>query len=153
MNKDEAQLRADRVRAFQKELAAVESEGVLTLSEGQRAPLLAHHARLLEQLADTFDVDVTGGQKQLSWGMRIVAFLGAAAISAAVFFLFYRYWGHLDTGVQVMILVSAPLLGVAGVQLAVRRERTGYFAGIIALVAFARWNSLGRGSRPGEARA
>jgi uncharacterized membrane protein len=137
MNKDEAQLRADRVRAFQEELAAVESEGALTLSDGQRAPLLAHHARLLKELAEAFDVDVTGEQKQLSWGMRIVAFLGAAAISAAVYFLFYRYWGHLETAVQVTVLVSAPLLSVAGVQFAAQRERTGYFAAIVALVAFA----------------
>lgn len=137
MNKDEAQLRVDRVRAFQEELAAVEREGALTLSDGQRAPLAAHHARLLAELAEAFDVDVTGRQKQLSWGMRIVAFLGAAAISAAVFFLFYRYWGRLDTAAQVVVLVSAPLLAAAGVELVARRERTGYFAAIVALVAFA----------------
>lgn len=137
MDKDEAQLRADRVRAFQEELAALEREGVLTLADAQRAPLLAHHARLLDGLAETFDVDVTGAQKQLSWGMRIVAFLGAAAISAAIYFLFHRYWGRLDTALQVTVLVSAPLLAVAGVQLASRRERTGYFAAIVALVAFA----------------
>ena len=137
MNKDQAQLRADRVRAFQEELAAVEREGVLTLSDEQRAPLWAHHTRLLATLAEAFDVDVTGEQKQLSWGMRIIAFLGAAAISAAVYFLFHRFWGHLHTAIQVAVLVSAPVLGVVGVQRAARRERTGYFAAIVALVAFA----------------
>lgn len=137
MNKDQAQLRADRVRAFQEELADVEREGVLALSADQRVPLFAHHARLLHELAETFDVDVTGEQKQLSWGMRIVAFLGAAAISAAVYFLFYRFWGHLETPIQVAVLVSAPALGTFGVQLAARREQTGYFATLVALVAFA----------------
>ncbi len=137
MNKREAQLRVDRVRAFQEELAAVEREGILTLSEEQRAPLVAHHGRLLHELAEGFDVDATGEQKQLSWGMRIVAFLGAAAMSASVFFVFYRYWGRLDTAIQVLVLVSAPLLALGGVELASRRERTGYFAAIVALVAFA----------------
>jgi hypothetical protein len=68
MNKHEAQVRADRVRAFQEELDAVEREGVLTLSAEQRAPLLAHHGRLLDEMAEAFDIDVTGQQKQLSWG-------------------------------------------------------------------------------------
>lgn len=136
-DKDEAQRRADRVRAFREELAEVQEEGVLSLSEAQWSALGAHHDRLLASLADAFDVDVTGAQKQLSWGMRIVAFLGAAAISAAVFFLFYRYWGQLGTAAQVVVLVSAPLLALAGVELAAQRERTGYFAAIVALVAFA----------------
>ncbi len=69
--------------------------------------------------------------------MRIVAFLGAAAISAAVYFLFYRYWGRLDMPAQVFVLVAAPLLGALGVAVAARRERTGYFATIVGLVAFA----------------
>jgi uncharacterized membrane protein len=125
------------VRAFQEELAEIEREGILALSADQRALLVAHHRRLLDELSDFFDVDVTGEQKQLSWGMRIVAFLGAAAISAAVYFLFYRYWGHLTTPAQVVVLVAAPLLVAAGVELAARRERTGYFATIVALVAFA----------------
>jgi uncharacterized membrane protein len=136
-DKDEAQHRADQVRAFREELAAVEREGVLVLSESQRKALQVHHDGLLASLTEAFDVDVTGAQKQFSWGMRIVAFLGAVAISAAVFFLFYRYWGHLGTGVQVAVLVAAPLLALAGVELAARRERTGYFAAIVALVAFA----------------
>jgi uncharacterized membrane protein len=137
MNKEEAQRRADRVRAFQEELATVESEGIISLSDGQRATLAAHHGQLLRQLSESFDVDATRQQKQLSWGMRIVTVLGAAAISAAVFFLFYRYWGYIDTPLQVLVLVLAPLLGLGGVELAARRERTGYVATVVALVAFA----------------
>ncbi len=137
MNRDEAQLRADRVRAFRDELAALECEGVLALSGEQRAGLAAHHQELLRRLSEAFDVDATGQQKQLSWGMRIVAFLGAVAISAAVFFLFYRYWGFIDTPLQVIVLVVVPLLGLIGVEMAARRERTGYIASVVALVAFA----------------
>jgi uncharacterized membrane protein len=137
MNREEAQLRADRVRAFREELAALECEGVLALSGEQRTGLAAHHEELLRSLSTAFDVDATRQQKQLSWGMRIVAFLGAAAISAALFFLFYRYWGFIDTPLQVIVLIAVPLLGVVGVELAARREPTGYIATIVAMVAFA----------------
>jgi uncharacterized membrane protein len=136
-DKDQAQARADRIRSFREELEALDRDGVLELSDSQRAELLAHHDRLLAALAASFDVDVTGAQKQLSWGMRIAAFLGAAAISAAVFLLFYRYWGYLGTASQVAVLVSAPLAALAGTWAAGQRERTGYVAAIVGLVAFA----------------
>jgi uncharacterized membrane protein len=137
MHDDDAQRRVDRIQAFREELAALEQEQVLALGEPQKARVAAHHDAVLRSLAAAFDVDVTGAQKQLSWGMRIVAFLGAAAMSAAVWFLFYRYWGRLGTPVQVAALVAAPLAALAGVELAARREPTGYFATIAALVAFA----------------
>lgn len=135
-DKEEAQQRADQVRAFRAELAALAQEGVVALGPEQAGSVAAHHERLLAALGDAYDVDVTGAQKQLSWGMRITAFLGAAAISAAIFFLFYRYWGLLGTGLQVGVLVAAPLVALAGVELASRRERTGYVAAVVALVAF-----------------
>jgi uncharacterized membrane protein len=69
--------------------------------------------------------------------MRIVSFLGALALSAAVFFFFYRYWGLLSTTLQTSILIAAPLLILSGVEFAARRERTLYFASLISLVAFA----------------
>ncbi len=137
MNKEEAQRRADRIRAFQEELATVEGEGIVSLNDGQRAAIAARHGQLLRQLSESFDIDATRQQKQLSWGMRIVTVLGAAAISAAVFFLFYRYWGYIDTPLQVAVLVLAPLLGLAGVELAASRERSGYVAAIVGMVAFA----------------
>lgn len=135
-DKEEAQQRADQVRAFRAEVAALAQEGVVALGPDHAKAVAAHHERLLARLGDAYDVDVTGAQKQLSWGMRITTFLGASAISAAVFFLFYRYWGLLGTGMQVTVLVAAPLLALAGVELASRRERTGYLAAIVALVAF-----------------
>lgn len=137
MDKDEAQQRVDRVRAFSEELAALEGEGALTLSAAQRGDLASHHERLLAELSRAFDVDVTGEQKQLSWGMRIVAFLGAAALSAAVTMFFYRHWGKLGTAAQVLVLTAAPLLGVLVVELVARRERARAFTSIAALVAFA----------------
>ena len=69
--------------------------------------------------------------------MRIVSFLGALALSAAVFFFFYRFWGLLSTSFQTTILVVAPLLILTGVEFAARREKTLYFASLISMVAFA----------------
>jgi len=137
MNKNEAQKRADRIRAFRTELADAEREQVLALTPEQRSRLTAYQDALLQRLAGDFDVDTSGEQKQLSMGMRIVSFLGAAAISAAVFFFFYRFWGVLTALVQVVLLVAAPVLATLGIELASRRERTLYFAAIVGLVAFA----------------
>ena len=136
-DQEEAQARADRIRAFREELAALEREGVVALPEPQRTAALGHQDRVLAALATRFDVDVSGAQKRLSWGVRIVAFLGAAALSAAVYFLFQQVWGRLALPVQVTLLVAAPLLVLSALPLAARRDRSGAFASIVALVAFA----------------
>ncbi len=137
MNKSQAQDRADRIQAFRDELKELERIQTLVLSEDQHRKLAEYHTELLRSLAGRYDVDTTGVQKQLSWGMRIVSFLGAAAISAAVFFFFYRFWGTLTTSVQVAILVMVPILTTLGVEFSARKEKTLYFAAIIGLVAFA----------------
>jgi uncharacterized membrane protein len=137
MRKEQAQTRADRIRSFQGELTELEREGVVTLSDDQRRRLMEHHERLLRSLAKDHDIDTSSAQKQMSLGMRIVSVLGAAAISAAVFFFFFRIWGHLTTPYQVAILVLAPLLATTGVEIAARKEKTLSFAAIIGLVAFA----------------
>jgi uncharacterized membrane protein len=135
MLKQDAQRRADRVQAFREELAQLEAEEVLRLDEGQRRRLEDHHRALLARLAEQFDIDVSGADRQLSWGMRIVSFLGALAVSAAVFFFFYRFWGLLDTPAQVAILVAAPLVATLAVDFVARRERTLYFTSLLSLVA------------------
>lgn len=136
-SKSEAQQRADRVQAFGKELNCLEQEGILSLAPEQRAAVTTYHNDLLNKLALRFDIDTSASARQMSMGMRIVSFLGALALSAAVFFFFYRYWGLLSTSVQTTILVAAPLLLLTGVEFAARRERTLYFASLISLVAFA----------------
>jgi uncharacterized membrane protein len=136
MQKDQAQRRADRIRAFGEELETLEKEHVLVLDEQQKSRLAEHHQVLLARFASLFDVDISGADKQLSWGMRIVSFLGALALSAAVFFFFYRFWGLLGTSAQVGILVAAPMLAVLGVDFTARREKTLYFASLLSLIAF-----------------
>ena len=132
-----AQRRADRVREFRAELEALEREGVAALDPEARARVDAHHERLLARLAERFEVDVTEGEKGLSRGMRIAAFLGALALAASAVLFFYRIWGLVPTTAQVAILAAAPLLALGATELAAWRERSGYFATLAGLVAFA----------------
>jgi uncharacterized membrane protein len=136
MQKDDAQKRVDQIYAFREELAVLETAGVLTLAGDEARQVDAYHDRLLDEYADSFDVDVTGADRQLSWGMRIVSFLGALAISAAIFFFFYRFWGELATPVQVAILILAPLLLLLATGFVAAREKTLYFTSLLASVAF-----------------
>ena len=137
MNSDEAQARADRIHAFRLELEALEHEGVLHLPEEARKAIDEHHAGLLRQFAADHDIDISSGQKRLSWGMRLASLFGAIALSAAVFFFFYRFWGALTTPVQVGLLLAAPLVATLVMEYAARRERTLYFASLAGLVAIA----------------
>lgn len=137
MDTKEAQSRADRIRAFREELAELEREGVVGLPDDARARIDAHHDELLQRFASDYDIDTSSGQKRLSWGMRLASFLGALAMSAAVFFFFYQFWGTLAPALQVSLLIAAPLLVTGAVEYAARRERTFYFASLLALVAVA----------------
>src|SRR4030066_1623823 len=94
LSRPAAQKQADEIRIFQKELARLESAGVLTLTEAQHAALAAHHNGLLARFTQTFDIDRDARGKQLSLGMRVASFLGALALAASVFFLFYLLWGR-----------------------------------------------------------
>jgi uncharacterized membrane protein len=137
MNKEKAQQRADRIQEFREEIRQLEEEEVLVLTEEQRERIQRYHDSLLVDFSKDYDVDTSSAQKQLSVGMRIISFLGAVAISAAVFFFFYRFWAYFSTTLQVIILVGVTLLATLGIDLAARKEMTHYFANIMALVALA----------------
>jgi uncharacterized membrane protein len=137
VSRGEAQRRADEIRTFQRELEALERERVVSLSDTQRQAIAAHHRRLLSELSSTFDIDRDGKAKQLSLGMRIASFLGALALAASVFFLFYQFWGLFPTAVQVALLVAATLGSFVATVWIRGRDGSGYFAKLAALVAFA----------------
>src|SRR5437868_10714833 len=118
--------RASQIMAFKAELLALADEGIV-LDEASLARIRAHHQTLLEGAPD----------ERLSLGMRLASFVGAVALSCAVFFLFYRFWGALSVPVQVGILVTGPLALVAVTHQLHRWERTGYFATLAALAALA----------------
>jgi hypothetical protein len=132
-----AQERVDQIAAFGREVAELEREGILTLGADQHAAVERHHARLLATLANRFDVDRTEPQRQMALGMRVASLLAAVTLSAAVVLFFYRVWGLLTTPVQVAALTAMPLLLLAAVEVAVRREPTRYVASVLAIIAAA----------------
>ena len=136
-SRSEAQHRADEIRTFRDELARLEREGVLALDESQRRAVTDHHRTLLATYAEAYDIDRDAQSKQLSLGMRIASFLGALALAASVFFLFYQFWGLLPTSAQVGILVIAAFGTFLGTLFLQSRDSSGYFTKLAAMVAFA----------------
>ncbi len=135
--RSEAQQRADDIAAFRAELARLEAEGVLRLDAAQADALRGRHDALLAGYAGDFDIDRDAKARQLSLGMRVASFLGALALAASVFFLFYQFWGHFNEPAQVAILLGATL-GSLGLTVAIHaRDASGYFAKLAAMVAFA----------------
>jgi uncharacterized membrane protein len=133
----QAQRRVDEVRSFERELRSLESEGVLELSEAQRRAVADHHRKLLAGYAREFDVDRDVQAKQLSLGMRIASLIGALALAASVFFLFYQYWGLFSAAAQVAVLLAASLATFAATMWIRSREGAGYFTKLAAMIAFA----------------
>ena len=118
-----AQRRADDIRVFREELSRLGTEGVLSLNAEQRVVLASHHDALLSSLARGYGIDRDSRSKQLSLGMRIASFVGAIAIAASVFFLFYQFWGYVSTLGQVSILVLAPIVAFVATMLVAQRDR------------------------------
>ena len=136
-NRFKAQQRADQIQAFNAELKNLKDENVLELNEHQRSAISDYQGSLLDTLTKQFDIDSNVKQKQLSNGMKIASFVGALALAASIFFLFYQFWGYLSTPVQVGILISAPLFTLLLSHLISQREDTGYFTRLMAMVSFA----------------
>jgi uncharacterized membrane protein len=132
-----AQRAADRIRILRQELASEEIQSVLALNADQQSRFEEWSQAKLAALAQQFDIDTTASQKRVSGAMRIASALGALALCAAVVLFFTRYWGYLDTPVQLTIVVLTPLVLLAGTEFAAQRERTPYFTGLLALVALA----------------
>ncbi len=133
----EAQLRAEEIRAFAAELARLETDGVVQLSEPQRLGVQQYHTRVLAALSKQFDIDRDTGSKQLSLGMRIASLLGALALAASAFFLFYQFWGLLGTATQVAALLAATALSYGATLWIRSKDDSGYFTKLAAMVAFA----------------
>jgi len=136
-SRQDAQRQVERVHDFRKCLSELEKEKILTLSAEDRRRVDDYLDHTLDQLSKRFDVDVTESQRQISLGMRVISALGGLALCIAVFLFFYRIWGLVTTPVQVSILVAVPLGMLAATEFAARRERTLYFASLLAVVALA----------------
>ncbi len=135
-NREKAQQRIDQIQAFQQETRLLKSEGILDLPQEVQSAVSDYHSRLIDEFSKRFDTDSTVTEKKLSWGMRILTFLGGLALCASVFFFFYRFWGLIPTWVQIVILATTPLLALLGMRFAARKEKTLYYATLAALLAF-----------------
>src|SRR6185503_19880577 len=87
--------------------------------------------------ARDFDIDRDMEAKQMSLGMRIASLLGALALAASAFFLFYQFWGRFSTASQVSILLCAGAGSFVATWWIQTRDASGYFAKLAAMVAFA----------------
>jgi hypothetical protein len=135
-DRDDAQRRANQIRAFRAELDALESDGVAGLTPERRQAVDAYHDRLLAQFATEYDVDPSEEAGQLSRGMQLASFFAALALTAAVYSLVSRFWGGLDLPLQASLLAAFPLIALVGVEFSARRERTLYIASLFAMVAY-----------------
>ena len=135
-SKAEAQRRADQIDFFQTELEIIEKDDIISLDDTQHSALTKYHENLIKSLSTEFDIDASKREKQLSLGMKITSFLGALALAASVFFLFYQFWGEFSTFTQVFILVSAPLIFLTATLSISHKEKTGYFSKLLGLVCF-----------------
>jgi hypothetical protein len=134
-SKDDAQKRADQIRAFRLEVAELRREGLDLVAPDRLDALTAHHDALLARLSARFDIDTTLSAKRMSLGMRLASAFGAAALTAAIVSFFYRIWGDLSTPAQVSFLTLAPIIALGAMVLAATRERTLYVASLCAIVA------------------
>ena len=130
-----AQQRADQIHAFQQELIELENVGVIEISPEQANKVQTFHNQLLQKFSTIYDVDISVQSKQLTLGMKIASLFGALAMAISIFFLFYQFWGHLNTFTQVGILITAPVsLFLLSLYLA-QKEKNAYFSKISALVS------------------
>lgn len=136
LNRTDAQQRADEISTFNRELARLEEARVLQLSTEQRSSVQRYQQQLLEGFLSSFDIDYNQRTQQLSLGMRIASLIGALAMAASLFFLFYQFWDQLSTTQQVVVLAGSSLGTCALTFFLQRRDRSGYFSKLAALVAF-----------------
>ncbi len=140
LSREAAQAAVARIEAFREELARLDKAGVLRLNPEQRQAVDQHQAALLAQWRQRFDVDTENRERQLSWGMKVASFLAALALSAAVFFLCYQFWGQIPTAAQAALLFLFTLATSLASLHCAAREQSSYFAklfGMIACVCFA----------------
>jgi len=130
-----AQQRADRIAAFQAELAELRGAGVVPISAADLSAIERYHEGVLRDLVLHFDVDLGERGKYLSLGMRIASLVGALALAASAFYFFYSQWGAISLALQIVILVAAPLLALLATSIVAARETGRYFTLIAATLA------------------
>lgn len=136
LSRSDAQKRIDRIDAFYHELETLEKEHLFSISPAQQDAVKHYHQGVIASLVQQFDVDTTRHSKNLSLGMQIASFIGALALAASLFFLFYQCWGYLSTTLQVAILIASPFITLLLTVIIRSHEQTGYFSKLMALASF-----------------
>lgn len=136
LEREQAQRRAERIAAFTDELAELRREQVLQLSDIEAQAVTRHHQQLLAHFRQTLDIDADNRARQLSLGMRLASLIGALALAAALFFLFYQFWGLFDVVTQVAVLIGSSLGSLLLCFWLQRRDSSGYYAKLAAVLAF-----------------
>ncbi len=131
------QERADHLRIFRRELGDLARADVLQLTPEQLQRVDQHIAQQLSELSTRHDVDTSEPEKQISLGMRIASALGGLALAIALGLFLNRYIGFWPSWLQVSVMAALPLALAAGSEVAARRERTLYYAALLALLALA----------------
>ncbi|BAN50042.1 DUF2157 domain-containing protein [Metapseudomonas resinovorans] len=137
LSRDQAQHRADDIQAFYREVTRLHEEQTLLLSPEQIERLGHYHRQLLADYRSVYDIDPDAQARRLSLGMRIASLLGALALAASLLFFFYQFWGLFPEVAQVGILAGFSLGSLLLTLLLRRRDASGYFARLAALLAFA----------------
>ncbi len=131
--------RAQRIRQFQAELTQLEQEGGITLTSEQQVRLANHLNRLLSSLPGQAGGDAPDASRRVSWGMKVAALLGGAALFAALVLFLHRIWGYLPLSAQVLLLTAVPLVLLAATGLASARRVDRYYVSLLALATAAAW--------------
>ncbi len=137
LSRDQAQRRADDIQAFYREVERLREEQALPLAPEQIDRLGEHHHRLLANYRSAYDIDPDAQARRLSLGMRITSLLGALALAASLLFFFYQFWGLFPEAAQVGILAGFSAGSLLLTLLLRRRDTSGYFARLAAVLAFA----------------
>jgi hypothetical protein len=135
----QAQQRVEQITRFAQELQLLEQEQVITHSDPSIKAIREHHRHTLEALKQRFDLDFNAQAKQLSWGMKIASLLGALAMAASLFFLFYQFWGSFSQLSQSLTLTLTPLLLFSGclwLRFKLKHEFFAKIAAMLTLMAF-----------------
>jgi hypothetical protein len=127
----------DRVAAFEAERAALETEGVLTLSDAQAAAVRSYHGALRARLHGDQEFDIDAASGRLSLGLRIASFIGALSLAASLYLLLERTVDRLPDAVALPLVMLLPMALAAVAFVLQQRERSGYLARLVALISFA----------------
>lgn len=129
------QERVRRIHAFRAEIAALEAAQVIPHDDPTLDRIRRHHDTLLDALRLDERLDLTREEARLSAGMRIATLFGATALSIAWAMFVASVWDALGRTAQLALVWLPPLALVPAVAVAARRDRSGYVANIVAVVA------------------